>query len=97
MKFNFFESLFFPPSENQENGELWYTPNSKKFEDAASKIEQWEQEPHTSETTKTKKNTKCNLRKSLAWDSAFFTSAGIPFIWALAIFNFFFSFWMLIV
>jgi hypothetical protein len=56
--------------------EAWYTPNSKKFEDAATKIEQWENEPLTSET-KTKKNPKCNLRKSLAWDNAFFTNAGI--------------------
>ncbi|KAJ1443852.1 hypothetical protein SESBI_00023 [Sesbania bispinosa] len=64
-------------SENQNHDDLLYTPNSKKFEDAASKLEQWEHEPHTSEIGKTKKNTKCNLRKSLAWDSAFFTSAGV--------------------
>jgi len=54
--------------------EAWYTPNSKKFEDAATKIEQWENEPQTSETKK--KNPKFNLRKSLAWDTAFFTNAG---------------------
>ncbi|KAJ1395973.1 hypothetical protein SESBI_32942 [Sesbania bispinosa] len=64
-------------SENQNHDDLLYTPNSKKFEDAASKLEQWEHEPHTSEIGKSKKNTKCNLRKSLAWDSAFFTSAGV--------------------
>lgn len=66
--------LFVFFSEN----EAWYTPNSNKFEDAATKIEQWEDEPQTSEK-KTMRNPKCNLRKSLAWDSAFFTSAGIFF------------------
>ncbi|GAU35333.1 hypothetical protein TSUD_337250, partial [Trifolium subterraneum] len=73
------DSLLNPVSPNhQQNSEneAWYTPNSKKFEDAATKIEQWENEPLTSET-KTKKNPKCNLRKSLAWDSAFFTNAGV--------------------
>ncbi|XP_028775957.1 mucin-5AC isoform X2 [Neltuma alba] len=66
-------------SDNQEQAELLDTPNSRKFEDASSKLEEWEQEPRPSETFemgKTKKN-KCNLRKSLAWDSAFFTSAGV--------------------
>lgn len=66
-------------SENQEHAELLDTPNSKKFEDAVSKLEEWEQEPRPNETFemgKAKKN-KCNLRKSLAWDSAFFTSAGV--------------------
>ncbi|CAJ2632669.1 unnamed protein product [Trifolium pratense] len=73
------DSLLEPNSPNhQQNSEneAWYTPNSKKFEDAATKIEQWENEPLTSET-KTKKNPKCNLRKSLAWDNAFFTNAGV--------------------
>ncbi|KAI9086370.1 hypothetical protein K1719_031824 [Acacia pycnantha] len=66
-------------AENQEHAELLDTPNSKKFEDASSKLEEWDQEPRPNETFeigKTKKN-KCNLRKSLAWDSAFFTSAGV--------------------
>lgn len=66
-------------SENQENADILYTPNSKQFEDAAIKLEQWEREPQSKETSeigKPKKNSKCNLRKSLAWDSAFFTSAG---------------------
>ncbi|KAF7818582.1 histone H3.v1-like isoform X2 [Senna tora] len=66
--------------ENQEHVELLDTPNSKNFEDATSKLEEWEQEPRPTETFeigKAKKNSKCNLRKSLAWDSAFFTSAGV--------------------
>ncbi|TKY62183.1 chitinase protein PB1E7.04c isoform X1 [Spatholobus suberectus] len=67
-------------SENQEHADLLYTPNSKKFEDAATKLEQWEHEPHSNDASgigKPKKNSKCNLRKSLAWDSAFFTGAGV--------------------
>ncbi|MED6206667.1 hypothetical protein PIB30_029021 [Stylosanthes scabra] len=66
--------------ENQEHTDFLYTPNSKKFEDAATKLKEWEREPCSNETSqveKPKKNSKCNLRKSLAWDSAFFTSAGV--------------------
>lgn len=66
--------------ENHEHADLLYTPNSKKFDDASTKLEEWEREPRSNETSeaeKPKKNSKCNLRKSLAWDSAFFTSAGI--------------------
>ncbi|CAK8543808.1 unnamed protein product [Lathyrus sativus] len=72
------DSLLDPVSSNHQNSEneAWYTPNSKKFEDAATKIEQWEDEPQTSEK-KSMRNPKCNLRKSLAWDSAFFTCAGV--------------------
>ncbi|KAH1078390.1 hypothetical protein GLYMA_19G178700v4 [Glycine max] len=67
-------------SENQEQADVLYTPNSKKFEDAATKLQQWDHEPHSNDSSgigKPKKNSKCNLRKSLAWDSAFFTSAGV--------------------
>ncbi|XP_019426060.1 PREDICTED: uncharacterized protein LOC109334634 [Lupinus angustifolius] len=78
------DSLLLPNStlsENEDHADILYTPNSKKFEDATTKLEQWEREPNsneklTSQTENPKKNTKCNLRKSLAWDSAFFTSAG---------------------
>ncbi|KAI4349196.1 hypothetical protein L6164_009819 [Bauhinia variegata] len=66
--------------ENQEHAELLYTPNSKQFMDAANKLEEWEQAPQPNESLeidKTKKKSKFNLRKSLAWDSAFFTSAGV--------------------
>jgi len=75
-----------PFSENQAHGDLLCTPNSKNFEDAATKVQQWEQEPHSNGAygiEKPKKNSKCNLRKSLAWDSAFFTSAGIFLLWLL--------------
>ncbi|KAG5055522.1 hypothetical protein JHK85_008032 [Glycine max] len=67
-------------SENQEHSDILCTPNSKKFEDAATKLQQWEHDPHSNDSSgngKPKKNSKCNLRKSLAWDSAFFTSAGV--------------------
>ncbi|KAE9590946.1 hypothetical protein Lalb_Chr20g0112961 [Lupinus albus] len=78
------DSLILPIStlsENEEHEDILYTPNSKKFEDATTKLEQWEREPNSNERItpqreNPKKNTKCNLRKSLAWDSAFFTSAG---------------------
>ncbi|KAK7245179.1 hypothetical protein RIF29_40014 [Crotalaria pallida] len=74
-----------PHPENEEYAsasDILYTPNSNKFEDASTKLEQWEHEPNSNETTtfgvpNPKKNTKCNLRKSLAWDTAFFTSAGV--------------------
>ncbi|CAJ1894795.1 unnamed protein product [Sphenostylis stenocarpa] len=67
-------------SETQAHADLLCTPNSKNFEDAATKLQQWEHEPHSNDSSgngKPKKNGKCNLRKSLAWDSAFFTSAGV--------------------
>ncbi|CAL0309851.1 unnamed protein product [Lupinus luteus] len=78
------DSLLLPNStlsENEDHADILYTPNSKKFEDATTKLEQWEREPNSNEKSASqrenpKKNTKCNLRKSLAWDSAFFTSAG---------------------
>ncbi|XP_020212384.1 uncharacterized protein LOC109796934 isoform X2 [Cajanus cajan] len=65
---------------DHQHSDLLCTPNSKKFEDAATKLQQWDHEPHSNDssgTGKPKKNSKCNLRKSLAWDSAFFTSAGV--------------------
>lgn len=39
-----------------------------------------EEPPDSLEQDKTSKNGKYNLRKSLAWDSAFFTSAGTNWI-----------------
>ncbi|CAL0310447.1 unnamed protein product [Lupinus luteus] len=79
------DSLILPLStlsENEEHSEIFYTPNSKIFEDATTKFEHWDREPNSKETTPSqrenpKKNTKCNLRKSLAWDTAFFTNAGV--------------------
>ncbi|XP_068473269.1 uncharacterized protein [Phaseolus vulgaris] len=67
-------------SENQSHADMLCTPNSKNFEDAATKVQQWEHEPRSNGASgngKPNKNSKCNLRKSLAWDSAFFTSAGV--------------------
>ncbi|KAL5067912.1 hypothetical protein RYX36_018799 [Vicia faba] len=50
------------------------TSNSKdEFDDAATKINEWEREPRPIAV----ENTKCNLRQSLAWDTAFFTSPGV--------------------
>lgn len=49
------------------------TSNLKdEFDDAATKINEWEREPRPIAI----ENTKCNLRQSLAWDTAFFTSPG---------------------
>lgn len=49
------------------------------LEDTAGTLEHGEHMPQPSESVEpevTRKNAKYNLRKSLAWDSAFFTSAG---------------------
>ncbi|XP_024984752.1 microtubule-associated protein 4-like [Cynara cardunculus var. scolymus] len=54
--------------------------DADKAVDLAHKSEQIEQMPkllETPEPEKTGKNAKFNLRKSLAWDSAFFTSDGV--------------------
>ncbi|KAK7396547.1 hypothetical protein VNO78_17628 [Psophocarpus tetragonolobus] len=67
-------------SENHHPSDLLCTPNSRNFEDAATKLQQWDHDPHSNDSSgigKPMKNSKCNLRKSLAWDSAFFTSAGV--------------------
>ncbi|XP_019433275.1 PREDICTED: uncharacterized protein LOC109340146 isoform X2 [Lupinus angustifolius] len=79
------DSLILPLStlsENEEQLDIFYTPNSKMFEDATTKFEHWDRKLNSNETTPSerenpKKNTKCNLRKSLAWDTAFFTNAGV--------------------
>ncbi|XP_004497464.1 uncharacterized protein [Cicer arietinum] len=42
-----------------------------EFDDAATKFQEWEREPNHIQ------NRKCDLRQSLAWDKAFFTSAGV--------------------
>ena len=44
--------------------------------DASGLVEQLPQSSEPSEPGWTRKTGKCNLRKSLAWDAAFFTSAG---------------------
>ncbi|KAJ7977009.1 chitinase-like protein PB1E7.04c isoform X2 [Quillaja saponaria] len=67
-------------SENQEHIELLDDLNANKSEDTAGNLEEREQVQQLTETfeiDRTKINSKYNLRKSLAWDSAFFTSAGV--------------------
>lgn len=50
--------------------------DAKKRDDTEEPHGQMDQE----ETVRPRKNGKCNLRKSLAWDSAFFTNEGmVPF------------------
>jgi hypothetical protein len=52
----------------------FFTPNSKdEFDDAATKINEWEREYRSNQI---QNNNKINLRQSLAWDTAFFTSPG---------------------
>ena len=54
--------------------------DTNTLEDTFGTFEHMEQVPQPSESKEpemTTKNRKCNLRKSLAWDSAFFTSAGM--------------------
>lgn len=55
--------------------------DASKAEDSADIVDQRDQVSQLSESLepeRTQKIGKCNLRKSLAWDSAFFTSAGMP-------------------
>ncbi|KAA8516517.1 hypothetical protein F0562_016977 [Nyssa sinensis] len=72
-----------PSLENQNehrSSELLEAVDPVKAESAAENFGQREQLPHQSESfepERTSKFGKCNLRKSLAWDSAFFTSAGV--------------------
>ncbi|XP_028112680.1 uncharacterized protein LOC114310783 [Camellia sinensis] len=69
-------------SENQSNNassELLEVANAEKVVDTADVNSQMEHLPpsESSEPEGTRKSGKCNLRKSLAWDTAFFTSAGV--------------------
>ncbi|KAF8402763.1 hypothetical protein HHK36_010853 [Tetracentron sinense] len=59
---------------------LFEPGNAQEGENAEDFLGQSEQVPllyESFEPERTRKNGKCNLRKSLAWDSAFFTSAGV--------------------
>ncbi|XP_009342421.2 uncharacterized protein LOC103934400 isoform X1 [Pyrus x bretschneideri] len=72
----------FSTSEDQENRsfQLFEGMTANKLEDVPENFELTKQvtEPYESlEPEMTKKSGKCNLRKSLAWDRAFFTSAGV--------------------
>ncbi|KAE9612287.1 hypothetical protein Lalb_Chr06g0171391 [Lupinus albus] len=65
-------------NHHQQNSGLCYTLNSKKL-----KLQEWEWESQPNETLdfeESIENSKCNMRNSLAWDSAFFTSAGMSII-----------------
>ncbi|KAL7248187.1 hypothetical protein ACSBR2_002986 [Camellia fascicularis] len=70
-------------SENQSNNascELLEVVNAEKVVDTADVNSQMEHLPLSSESLEpegTRKSGKCNLRKSLEWDTAFFTSAGV--------------------
>ncbi|KAM1853724.1 hypothetical protein EV1_009563 [Malus domestica] len=72
----------FSISEDQENRsfQLFEGMTANKLEDVPENVELTEQVTEPSESLEpemTKKSGKCNLRKSLAWDRAFFTSAGV--------------------
>ncbi|KAE8099532.1 hypothetical protein FH972_017508 [Carpinus fangiana] len=76
------DSLDHPSSENQEHRhvELSEAVDSNILEDTAGTFEHREfllQPSESVEPEVTRRNAKYNLRKSLAWDSAFFTSAGV--------------------
>lgn len=68
-------------AEDQENRsfQLFEGMTANKLEDVPENFELTKQVTEPSESLEpemTKKSGKCNLRKSLAWDRAFFTSAG---------------------
>ncbi|KAB2630789.1 hypothetical protein D8674_008308 [Pyrus ussuriensis x Pyrus communis] len=72
----------FSISEDQENRsfQLFEGMTANKLEDVPENFELTKQVTEPSESLEpemTKKSGKCNLRKSLAWDRAFFTSAGV--------------------
>ncbi|XP_041026704.1 uncharacterized protein LOC121266920 [Juglans microcarpa x Juglans regia] len=76
------DSLHHQSSENQEHGnaELLENVYANILEDTIGPLERKERVLQPSESPEpemTSKNGKYNLRKSLAWDSAFFTSAGV--------------------
>uniref|UniRef100_A0A5B6YY67 Putative endochitinase A isoform X2 n=1 Tax=Davidia involucrata TaxID=16924 RepID=A0A5B6YY67_DAVIN len=70
-------------AENQNehrSRELLEAVDAVKAEDTADNLQQRDKLPQQCESferERTRKIGKCNLRKSLAWDSAFFTSAGV--------------------
>ncbi|KAJ9694521.1 hypothetical protein PVL29_010153 [Vitis rotundifolia] len=77
------DSLISQSSENQQEHRIFEFPDAvdaSKAEDSADIVDQRDQVSQLSESLepeRTQKIGKCNLRKSLAWDSAFFTSAGV--------------------
>lgn len=66
--------------ENRKSFQFFEAMVGNRLEDVPENFELSEQVAQPSESVEpemTKKSGKYNLRKSLAWDSAFFTSAGI--------------------
>jgi len=53
--------------------EAWYTPNSNKIEDAATKFDQWQ--TNLKNLKQRRKAPILSICESLDWDSAFFTKA----------------------
>ncbi|KAK9290986.1 hypothetical protein L1049_009168 [Liquidambar formosana] len=70
-------------SENQKEHssfdllDLVEATNVEDIADVPGQSEQIPQPSESLEPERTRKSGKCNLRKSLAWDSAFFTNAGV--------------------
>uniref|UniRef100_A0A2N9IG20 Uncharacterized protein n=1 Tax=Fagus sylvatica TaxID=28930 RepID=A0A2N9IG20_FAGSY len=76
------EPLHHSFSENEEHGsvELLESMDANTLEDTIGILEHRDQMPQPSESMEPempRRNSKYNLRKSLAWDSAFFTNAGV--------------------
>ncbi|KAG6596453.1 hypothetical protein SDJN03_09633, partial [Cucurbita argyrosperma subsp. sororia] len=70
---------FAKEDEEQDNFERLETVESNRIEERTDGFEQREDEPQllpSSEPERIERNGKYNLRKSLAWDSAFLTGAG---------------------
>lgn len=67
------------------DAELSKAVDDKEMEDGGKAVESRELVPallESSEPEKVVKRSKYNLRKSLAWDNAFFTNAGMFSIWS---------------
>ncbi|XP_010253519.1 PREDICTED: flocculation protein FLO11-like [Nelumbo nucifera] len=73
-------SGFLKSSKERDNLELYEAECAQDDKNVADLPQEGELAPPLSESfepERTRKFGKCNLRKSLAWDSAFFTSAGV--------------------
>ncbi|XP_048423653.1 uncharacterized protein LOC103934400 isoform X2 [Pyrus x bretschneideri] len=74
------DNMFSTSDQENRSFQLFEGMTANKLEDVPENFELTKQvtEPYESlEPEMTKKSGKCNLRKSLAWDRAFFTSAGV--------------------
>ncbi|XP_075672053.1 uncharacterized protein LOC142641504 [Castanea sativa] len=73
-------TILFQKMRNMEVLSCWSPQDANTLEDTFGSFDHMEQVPQPSESKEpemTTKNHKYNLRKSSAWDSAFFTSAGV--------------------